>query len=406
MKHAIFRTFTFGAIAAIVFCAALPAAHAIDEMEQAIYRAPNPETDTLWITPENPTGAKGQGGMRNQGAKGNPFTKIDPGETYTLLDIEGPGVVNRIWLTLSELTPVDLRSLRLDMHWDNAEKPAVSVPLGDFFGAVNGKIIKMETALFSSPEARSFNCVVPMPFRTHAKITLTNEMDRHVRLFVFEVNVLRTPPLDDDVMYFHAHWRRERWTTVGEDFEILPKVEGAGRFLGTHVGLIKKPENEGWWGEGEVKIYLDGDDPWPTLVGTGTEDYIGSGWGQNVFHNWYQGSLFDDENQVGFYRYHIPDPVYFREDCRVTIQTMGSLKRPDFLEFQAKGTANVLAAFIVSIEGGLHFTNLFEEDPDRLLDDPIAEMDEWVGFYREDDVAAVAFFYLDRPESNLPALSR
>lgn len=370
-----------------------------------LFEYPESDVETRWYTPENPQGLKGKGGMENQGAKGHPFGTIAAGETATLLDVDGSGIVQRMWITLSEFDPVFLRALRLDMYWDDAASPAVSTPLGDFMAAINGKILPMENALFSSPEGKSFNCLIPMPFRTAARITLTNESNKVVRLYTYEINVLHTPSHEEDTLYFHAFWRRERWTEIGRDFEILPAVKGRGRFLGAHIGVIQKEENEGWWGEGEVKVYLDGDEQFPTLVGTGAEDYIGAAWGQKVFQNRYTGSLFNEEGQVGFYRYHIPDPIYFREGCRVTIQAMGSLPKKEAVEFLRRDGVNAKPVAIVSIEGGLKFTKLLEDDPDRTLEGPMQYEQEWVVFYREDDYSAVAFFYLDRPENGLPALA-
>ncbi len=374
-------------------------------LPQRLYAYPAGEVETRWITPENPDGEKGKGGMENRGAKGHPFASIGAGETLQLLDIEGSGVITRIWITVSDRDPVALRSLRLDMYWDDAPTPAVSAPLGDFFGAINGKSVPMETELFANPEGKSFNCFIPMPYRKGARITVTNEASKVLGLITYEINLVQTAEPDDTALYFHAHWRRERWTTLGRDFEILPKVSGRGKFLGTHIGVIEKPGNEGWWGEGEVKIYLDGDDPHPTLVGTGTEDYIGSGWGQKVFQNRYTGSLFSEDGQIGFYRYHIPDPVYFREDCRVTIQVMGSLPKKQAQVFLKKEGVNARPVAIVSIQDGLRYTRLLEDNPDRTVDGPLEAEQEWVAFYREDDFSAVAFFYLDKPENGLPPLA-
>lgn len=388
------------AVATLAWCAIAQAS----PLPATLFEYPEAEVESRWYTPENPQGIKGKGGMANQGAKGSPFGTIAAGETVSLLNIEGSGIVQRMWITLSEFDPVSLRALRLDMYWDQAATPAVSAPLGDFMAAINGKIQVMENALFSSPEGKSFNCIIPMPFRTAARIDLTNESEHAVRLYTYEVNVLHTPQHNEDVLYFHASWRRERWTELGRDFEILPKVEGKGRFLGAHVGIIQKEENEGWWGEGEVKVYLDGDTEFPTLVGTGTEDHIGAAWGQQVFQNRYTGSLLNEGGQVGYYRYHIPDPLYFREDCRVTVQVMGSMAKKLALEFFKKDGVHVKPVVIVSIEDGLKYTNLLEENPERTVEGPMLYDQEWIIFYRQDDYSAVAFFYLDRPENGLPPL--
>lgn len=181
-------------------------------------------------------------------------------------------------------------------------------------------------------------------------------------------------------------------------------MQGAGRFLGAHVGIQLNKENPGWWGEGEVKMFVDGDTAFPTLAGTGTEDYVGTAWGQGLYAHQYQGSLLSDDKNgaIAFYRYHVADPIYFNEDIRVTIQQIGG----DYL-------ANVRAALKKGVPikpVSLHFV---EQDRFvRLLDqkEPI-DLDAidtsspvWCNYYRQDDVCATAFFYLDRPENGLPPL--
>src|SRR5262249_40953488 len=144
----------------------------------------------------------------------------------------------------------------------------------------------------------------------------------------------------DDVLYFHAFWTRVVKPELKKDFAILPAVNGKGRYLGMNMGVITDPVyQKSWWGEGEVKIYLDGDKDLPTLNGTGTEDYIGTGWGQGVFAHQYQGCLVADEaqRQWAFYRYHVPDPVYFQQRCEVTIQVMGGDMLPKVREYVKNG---------------------------------------------------------------------
>ena len=172
-----------------------------------IYRK-QPNTITRWSSFENSDGAKGEGGQENRGAKGHAFDSIVPGETKVLLDAQGCGIVHRIWLTLRERLPAELRGLRLDMRWDGAEQTAVSTPLGDFFCAGLG-VTPFENGLFASPEGQSLITTIPMPFRTAAEITLTNESDQPISHLFYDINFTLTDAHTDDVLYFHAHWRRE-----------------------------------------------------------------------------------------------------------------------------------------------------------------------------------------------------
>ncbi len=291
--------------------------------------------NTRWASGENPRGEKGQGGLENRGAKGHAFDILPAGQSLTLLDVQGAGIVRRMWVTLNDRSPEMLRALRLDMYWDGASKPAVSVPFGDFFNAGLGMLVPFENALFASPEGRSFVFFVPMPFRSGARIVLTNEASRDLGLVFYDVNYTLGDDLDEDVLYFHAYWNRNPATELGRDFEILPALNGKGRFLGMHVGVrTDSSYSNTWWGEGEVKMFLDGDVDTPTLVGTGTEDYIGTGWGQGAYINRYQGApVADPENRRWtFYRYHIPDPVFFNSGIRVTLQQMGGAPKDQVLE--------------------------------------------------------------------------
>lgn len=276
-----------------------------------------PGAQTRWASFENPGGLKGAGGAANRGAKGHPYEPLLAGESKTLLDVQGAGVITRIWMTLNDRTTETLRQIRLDMYWDGAPSPAVSVPLGDFFGAMLEKPTAFETALIGNPEGRSFNCWIPMPFRRGARVVLTNESSKSIGLLFYDIDYLMNIRHPREMMYFHAIWRREAPTALGRDFEILPRVEGRGRFLGAMIGVRSLPHNPGWWGEGEVKMFLDGDGALPTLVGTGTEDYIGTGWGQGVFKGRFQGCLVSDDRagQYVFYRFHVPDPSISRATC-------------------------------------------------------------------------------------------
>jgi len=370
-----------------------------------LYRR-QPGVQTRWASFENPLAERGRGATTNKGAKGYAFDSVAAGETKTLLDVEGSGTVCRIWMTISDRSPQMLRALKLDMYWDGADAPAVSAPLGDFFGVGLGRRTAFECELFSDPEGRSFNCFVPMPFRTAARITLANESPGELRHLFYDVDLLLNVPHGDDMLYFHTHWRRESPNELANDFTILPQVRGAGRYLGCNAGVIADPRYEGsWWGEGEFKAWLDGDTEHPTLCGTGTEDFIGTAWGQGRYAHRTQGCVIaDGENrQWAFYRYHLHDPIYFDRDCRTAIQTIGGCSKEKALELQRQGAP--LLPVSIDSGGGGKFTGLLDPPyPTDLTDPSIPE--GWCNFYRQDDWSATAYFYFDRPEAGLPALAR
>lgn len=292
-----------------------------------------------WVSFENISGEKGMGGNENNGAKGHPCDSLAAGATKVLLDIKGPGIINRMWITISDRSPEMLRSLVLKMYWDGESKPAVNVPFGDFFGVGLGRTAAFENALFANPEGRSFNSFIQMPFRKSARIELVNESAKDLLMLFYDVDLQLIKNWDDSFLYFHSFWHRDTATILTEDFEIMPEVEGKGRFLGTNISVNANPDYmDCWWGEGEVKMYLDGDKEWPTLAGTGTEDYIGTAWGQGVFFNKYSGCpVADSKNlQWAFYRYHIVDPVYFKSSCKVTIQQIGGNNKSVVIGMQKK----------------------------------------------------------------------
>jgi len=351
---------------------------------------------------ENLNGPKGQGGKSNATAKGHAFEDLKAGETKTLLDVPSAGIVQRIWMTISDRSPYMMRSLRLRMYWDGNAKPAVDVPFGDFFVAPAG-LKTFQSALFSSPEGRSFECFIPMPFRKGARITLTNEAGKDLELLFFDIDfVTRAAPAPED-LYFHACWTRTNGAPVGEDAVLLPKVAGKGRFLGVSVGINLNPAyGRSWWGEGEVKGWLDGDKKYPTINGTGAEDYIGTGWGTGTFANQYTGCLVADDSaqrQFAFYRFHIPDAIYFDKDCRVAIQQIGGYSAKDVFAMVGHG----VDLKPVSLGGKKGFRGLFEPGQTDAL--AKADPDDWLNFYRSDDYASTAYFYLDRPADDLAPLA-
>jgi len=343
---------------------------------------------------ENLNGVKGNGGKSNAGAKGSAFTNVKPGKTQTLLNIKAAGIVQRIWCTISEYNdPVVLRALRIRMYWDGSKLPAVDVPFGDFFCAGTGKPTAFQSALFSNPEGRSFNCYIPMPFKSGARIELVNNSDKDFDLF-FDVDYITTAKPQTNLLYFHSVWSRQQ-NPVGQDVTLLPEVKGKGRFLGVSVGINVNPVyGKSWWGEGEVKMYIDGDGKYPSINGTGSEDYIGSGWGEGVFANQYQGCLVanDTTRQYAFYRFHIPDAIYFYKDFKATIQQIGGYFGPVVREMQAKGVP--LQPVTIS---GDPFTRLLEPGTDKAAAIAGATGQQWMNFYRTDDYAVTAYYYLDRP---------
>lgn len=355
-----------------------------------------------WVSFENITGSKGMGGMENSGAKGHACDSITAGSTKRLLYMQGPGIINRIWITIIDRSPEMLRSLIINIYWDNEEKPAVSVPFGDFFGIGLGKTTVYENILFSNPEGRSFNSFIQMPFKKAAKIEIVNQSEKDLQMIFYDIDLQLLKRWDDDYLYFHSYWHRDTTTILEKDFEIMPEVNGKGRFLGSNISVNANPEyKDCWWGEGEVKIYLNGDKGYPTLVGSGTEDYIGTAWGQGQFCNRYTGCLIADSKnlQWAFYRYHINDPVYFKTDCRVTIQQIGGNIKSQVIALQ-KQKADLIP---VSIHNVPVMLQIYNKDTKINLEDPNYP-EAWTNFYRSDDLAATAYFYLDKPTNDLPPL--
>jgi hypothetical protein len=229
-----------------------------------------------------------------------------------------------------------------------------------------------------------------MPFKKSAKIVVINESGKDNGIY-YDVAATLGDPHGDDMLYFHSYWRRENMTALRQDMTILPSVQGRGRFLGCNLGVRLHPGMTNfWWGEGEVKAYIDGDAEFPTLCGTGTEDYIGSGYGQGLFSNRYQGNQFvgKQSSAYGFYRFHIPDPLYFHKDIRVTIQVMGGPSYEQMLESLKKDPS---LKFMKAGDGKEYYTREeLEKEPKR------AEVME-----RIDDHCATAYWYMDKPENGL-----
>lgn len=349
---------------------------------------------TRWFTAENPKGTKGQGGQARFGRKGAPAVGIAAGKTLVLADIQGSGTIRRIWGTLWHPTPQALRGLKIEMYWDGSTTPAVQSPLGDFFCESLGHMVPVQNACFYSPEGRSFNCLIPMPFRHSAKILLVNESGADNGIY-YEVDATEGDKHGGNMLYFHSYWRRENPTTLRRDMTILPRVEGRGRFLGCNLGVrLNHAFTNFWWGEGEVKVYLDGDKQFPTLCGTGTEDYIGDGYGQNVFCSPYSGDQYVSplKDAYEFYRLHIPDPIWFHKDVRVTIQNMGGPGYQAMLDDMEK---NPSLRFMKAGDGREYYTRA-----------ELAAHPDWSNVMeRSDDYCATAYWFMDRAQSELPPIA-
>ena len=357
------------------------------------YRVPE-GVHTRWASPENVWGRKGGGGKSSFGRKGSPYLFIRPGEALTLAEVKNnSGIVHRIWMTLHGLCPRLLKQLRLEIYWDEASRPAVNVPLGDFFGIGLGRMTAFENACFSSPEGRSVNCHIPMPFKRGMKIRIVNDGFTTANMLYYDVDYTIGDSIPEDALYFHAWYNQELPTTLRRDYTILPRVNGKGRFLGVSFGVFMDKEKyaHSWGGEGEVKFYLDDDDEYPTLCGTGTEDYIGTGWCQGVYSHRYQGCTVADEErmQLCFYRFHIPDPVYFHRNIRVTIQQIGSWN------------SELIRYFI---ENGVQVprAGLFAKESVEPIDFSDPDLPDFDLFERTDYRTSCCYFYLDKPENELP----
>ncbi len=275
------------------------------------------------ISFENPTGAPGEGGKTSShlgvGRKGMPQKSIKPGETVQLCDIKGPGVIRHIWITTNN-TPVNLRSNVIRVWWDDQEHPSIESPLGDFMGMSHGKVMAHQTAVHATGERAGMSFYLPMPFTRRAIFTYTNEGSQAYPLY-YQIDYTLGDNLPEDVGRLHVLFRRENSTTLNEDFELLPKRTGRGRFIGSIIGIRAITGN--WWGEGEVKVYMDGDTEFPTICGTGSEDYVGLSWGIQQTPYLYNGCSLDENNFITMHRWHLPDPIYWEKECRITIQQIG-----------------------------------------------------------------------------------
>jgi hypothetical protein len=299
---------------------------------------------TRSISAENLDGAKGGGGMATEGTgavparelgagwKVSPSIDIAGGETAVLASIEGSGAIQHIWLTVH---PRHWRSLVLRMWWDGEPEPSVETPIGDFFCNGWGERCNIASLPVAVNPAGGFNSYWEMPFTKAARIEVENLSPDPVMGFYYQITWAETE-VEPDRACFHAQWRRSNPLAYMDVHTLLDGVRGQGQYVGTY--LAWGVNNTGWWGEGEVKFFLDGDVDYPTICGTGTEDYFGGAWnfehpaGQyGTFSTPYLGlpqviipdGLYRSQQRFGMYRWHVQDPIRFAEDVRVTIQALG-----------------------------------------------------------------------------------
>jgi hypothetical protein len=348
--------------------------------------------DSRAITFENPTGARGAGGAAHGGRKGAPSRNLAPGEVVELADIEGPATIRHIWMTFPPARPEVMRGLWIEVFYDGNAEPSVSVPCLDFFAMPLGRPVAYHSALASAQEGRGFNAYYPMPFRRRCRIVLHNNSGRTLP-FYYQVDYTLQQEIPEDAGYLHVSFRRENPTVLRRDFVIADGLRGPGRFLGCAIG-VRTIDRADWYGEGEVKVYIDGDADLPTLCGTGLEDYVGSAWGMGAHFAHYAGSpleIRDPQQRRGvpdyltFYRWHIPDPIVFRESCRVTIQQIGfaSFREGQEAELEAYNRSNPAAGagWAMHPRPGVLATGIAE---------------------RIDDYCAAAFVYCREPQAVPP----
>ncbi|MFV0269600.1 MAG: glycoside hydrolase family 172 protein, partial [Draconibacterium sp.] len=312
-----------------------------------IYRLSNAETRS--ISPENFTGEKGKGGMasledkgiRNkanaadvardlgQGWKVNPFIIIKPGETFTLAEIDGSGSIQHIWMTPTGNWKFSI----IRMYWDDETEPSVECPVGDFFAMGWNVYAPLSSLAVCVNPGSAFNCYWPMPFRKKCKITMENINDQDEMRLYYQIDYTLTD-VPDDAAYFHAQYRRTN-PNMNSIHTLVDGIKGQGQYVGTYIAW--GVNNNGWWGEGEIKFYMDGDSKFPTICGTGAEDYFCGSYnfdrdGQyKEFCTPYAGlhqvirpdGTYRSQQRFGLYRWHITDPIRFKKDLKVTVQDLG-----------------------------------------------------------------------------------
>ena len=300
---------------------------------------------TRSISPENVTGEKGKGGMATEGTgakaardlgqgwKISPSFIVAPKKVFTLAEIQGPGAIQHIWMTPTGRWRFSI----LRIYWDGETDPSVEVPVGDFFACGWGKYAQISSLAVCVNPGSAFNAYWEMPFRKSCRITLEN-IDTEFMVVYYQINYTLTE-VPEDTAYFHAQFRRSNPLPLKTDHVILDGVKGWGQYVGTY--LAWGVHNNSWWGEGEIKFFMDGDTKFPTIAGTGTEDYFCGSYDFDTgppnathyteFTTPYTGLAqvlrpdghYEANTRFGLYRWHIMDPIRFEQDLKVTIQALG-----------------------------------------------------------------------------------
>jgi D-arabinan exo alpha-(1,3)/(1,5)-arabinofuranosidase (non-reducing end) len=313
---------------------------------------------TRSISPENFSGEKGRGGMADpadkdktntanaynaardlgQGWKVNPYVRIQPGETFTMAEIDGSGAIQHIWMTPTG----NWRFSILRIYWDDETEPSVECPVGDFFGMGWNVYAPLVSQAICVNPGSAFNSYWVMPFRKKCRITMENINDSDPMTLYYQIDYTLTE-VPSDAAYFHAQYRRAN-TNESSDYVINDGIKGKGQFVGVY--LAWGVNNNGWWGEGEIKFFIDGDSKFPTICGTGTEDYFCGSYnfdreGQYTeYCTPYSGlhqvirpdGAYKSQQRFGLYRWHILDPIRFEKDLKITIQDLGWSKGGRYLK--------------------------------------------------------------------------
>ena len=342
----------------------------------------------------NVEGLKGRAGARLR------IPNLKPGESLTVAELEGPAIITRLWLTFDwpgnapyEGSMLRNRSMVLQITWDDAKTPAVSVPVGDFFGHPLCYDLPFENAFFGSPVGRSLLCFIPMPFRKRAKLRIVNEFHKPVKVF-HDIRFVKGVEPDMDDGYFHACFTRTIPKSPGMTHEILPLVRGRGRYLGMHLGFITDQYNPLHWHGAHPKFYFDGDDEYPSLMGASLDDFGGASWAYDKRYMQQDSGFILSRTfslgggHYGMYFYHRRDPFYFSKSCAVSIQPLIDLsgERIVALLKEYPGIADRMAL------------------PDRTVQELAQRVkegnDDWFECGRRDDLSSVALYYLDRPDGD------